>query len=300
MNTSQNQNDVGISYHDHKDVTSDKKYLKYQPREKNKILDLITSTLPSKHPEETVKRVLRAYRDHYLQNVPVIFQFEADQIAKRLTSESIFIDLGCWTGVLGKLVLDQISPKEYIGIDAGLWYTEISKEILPSTAKFRSFFILPDSAVDLNTLDKLYLDINDPVNTSGFYTRRAVAADNLSAMPIGKTMRPIDFANWLKTNYDLENLYLKMDIEGVDQELVLHLAENGVLPAVLHFELLEKFMMYWGPAKVVLEKYYDFIPPPNQPNQTYIIIAIRKGVSYNPTTLIYDKIAKTTEILGDL
>lgn len=276
---------------------SDKKYLKYRPREKNKIMDLIVSHEESVSSPEQILDTLRKHRDHFLVNQPGVFKMEAEQIVKRLSPASILIDVGCWTGVLGKITLDLakavgVEPAAYLGIDAGLYYTKVAAEILPPPAKFRSFYIFPDSAVELNLVDKLYFDLFDPLNTSGFYTRRVVPKEKLSAMPVGKNIRPCDFALWLKGNYDLAKLYLKLDIEGVDHEVVHELVYYEALPEVLHFELLEKFTLYWEKPAAMLATKYDFVPPSLQPNETYIIIAVRKGSKLKPATITYHKQTK--------
>lgn len=283
--------------------TFDKKYLKYTPREKNKIMDLIVSEEESVTTPVQILTTLRQHRNHFMKNQPEIFVVEANQIVKRLKPTSTLVDVGCWTGVLGWMVLNKAkalgrTPKEYLGIDAGLYYTQVAAEILP-TAKFRSFFIFPDSAVELNLVNKLYFDIFDPLNTSGFYTRRVVPKERLSAMPIGKTIRPCDFAFWLKHNYVLDDLYLKLDIEGVDHEVVHELIHYDVLPEVLHFELLEKFTMYWEKPSKLLETKYNFIAPACLPDETYIIIATRKGSNMSPTTVVYNKRTKAVTIQGD-
>lgn len=283
---------------------SDKKYLKYQPREKNKIMDLIISEEESVSTPEEILATLRRHRNHFLVNQPGVFVVEADQIVKRLKSTSTLIDLGCWTGVLGRMVLDKAealnrTPREYLGIDAGLYYIQVAAEVIPPPAKFRSFFIFPDSAVELNLVNKLYFDIFDPLNTSGFYSRRVIPKEKLSAMPIGKTIRPCDFAIWLRNNYELEHLYLKTDIEGIDHELVHELIRYDTLPEVLHFELLEKFTSYWDKPSKLLAMKYDFIPPACLPDETYIIVAVRKGSGLSPTTITYNKRTKAVSIQGD-
>jgi hypothetical protein len=269
--------------------------LKYKARDRNKILDLITTIPESAVPEDQVKKILRLHRDHYLANPINVFEYEVEEIVSRTDENTTLIDLGCWTGVLGRQVLDRVKPKLYVGIDAGLWYCEIAKEIMPPECKFRSFYVLPASAVDLVNVDKIYFTVEDPLNTSGFYTRRIIEQEKLAAMPVGKTIRPVDFALYLKSNYDLENLYLKMDVEGVDQEIVQELIRTDTLPKVVHFEMLEKFTPYWEETKFLLEMKYDFIGMPDRPNCTGIIVAVRKGSGLKPATIIWDKTTKQLE-----
>lgn len=271
-------------------ISSDRaSLLKYTPREKNRILDLITSEAESVAGEAEVRRVLRAHRDHFLAHRIGVFEHEVEEIVRRLTPASTFVDVGCWTGVLAYQVLEQVTPTAYLGVDAGLWYVELAREILPDWCRFRSFYLLPDSAVDLNRIDKLYFTLADPLNTSGFYTRRVFAQDRLAAMPVGKTMRPVDFAAYLQQNLDLARTYLKVDIEGVDQDLVRALVRSEVVPQVLHFELLEKFTSYWPETRAALQTRYEFVDVPERPGTTAIVVAIRKGESLAPATLLWDK-----------
>lgn len=272
--------------------------LTYKARDKNRIMDLVTTEAGSIADEFHVKAVLRAHRDHFLTHRISVFEREVSQITQRLGPESTFIDLGCWTGVLGRLVLNAVTPAVYMGIDAGLWYVQIAREIMPPWCKFRSFYLLPDSAADVNRVDKLYFTLEDPLNTSGFYTRRAVAQDKLAAMPVGKTIRPIDFAHYLQANFDMARLYLKMDIEGVDQELVQALIKSDTLPQVLHFEMLEKFMAYWPETREALASRYDFIDLPESTDTTGIIVAIRKGEAFAPATITWNKSTKAITTLA--
>jgi hypothetical protein len=263
--------------------------LSYTPREKNRILDLITTEAGSVADEQEVKGVLRAHRDHFLRHRVEVFESEVAQIAARMGAGSTLVDVGCWTGVLGRLVLERVRPAGYLGIDAGRWYVDIAREVLPEWCRFRSFYIVPDSAVDLARIDKIYFTLEDPLNTSGFYTRRVWPQDKLAAMPVGKTMRPIDFAHYLRHNLDLEHLYLKTDIEGVDQELVQALIRDGTLPQVLHFEMLEKFMPYWPQTREALQRAYDFVDLPGEPDTTAIVVAVRKGEPLRPATIVWNK-----------
>lgn len=266
--------------------------LKYTPRNRNPILDLITSEPESIAGEPEVRHVLRAHRDYFLANRIGVFDHEVAEIAARLAPTGTLVDLGCWTGVLASQVLECVTPKAYVGIDGGRWYVDLAREILPAWCQFRSFYLLPDSAVDLNRIDKLYFTLQDPLNTSGFYTRRAIDQDRLAAMPVGKAMRAVDFAAWLAQNHDLASLYLKIDIEGVDQDVVRSLVRTETLPQVLHFELLEKFMHNWSGTRELLATRYDFIDVPVRPNTTAIVIAIRKGESLRPASILWDKASR--------
>jgi hypothetical protein len=263
--------------------------LKYKPRDKNPILDLITSEAASIASEMEVWRVLRTHRDYFLENRIGIFEHEAAEIGERLTPDATLIDLGCWTGVLAAQVLERVLPRAYVGIDAGQWYVELAREFLPDWCQFRSFYLLPDSAVDLCRLDKLYFTLQDPLNTSGFYIRRVVPQERLAAMPVGKAMRPVDFAGWLRHNHDLARLYLKIDIEGVDQDVVRALIRTEALPQVLHFELLEKFKHRWPVTRGLLAARYDFVDVALPLDSTAIIIAVRKGEPLRPATILWDK-----------
>lgn len=266
--------------------------LTYTAREKNKIMDLITTEAESIIPQAEVMRILRLHRDHFLKNPISVFEHEVAQIVARLTTEMALIDLGCWTGVLGHQVLQKVTPKEYVGIDGGLWYVDVAREILPPTAKFRSFYIVPDSAADINRVTKIYFTPHDPLNTSGFYTRRVYQQKELAAMPAGKTIRPVDFAFWIRDNFNVAEVYLKTDIEGVDQELVQALCKYDILPKVIHFEMLEKFMPYWPATRELLQAQYDFVDMPTRSNCTGIIVAVRKNSGLTPSTMIWDKTTK--------
>lgn len=266
--------------------------LKYKPRDKNKLLDLVTTETGSVVDEQRVKAVLRAHRDYFLANKVQVFQEEARQIVQRLGPDSTFVDLGCWTGVLAHHVLEAVTPAAYVGIDAGRWYIDVAREILPAWCKFRSFYLLPDAAADLARVDKLYFTLEDPLNTSGFYIRRVIAQDRLAAMPVGKTVRPVDFAHYLRDNFAVDKLYLKMDIEGIDPELVLALTRTQLIPQVLHFEMLERFMPYWPEVGAALAPHYEFVDFPPAPNTTAIVVAVRKGEPFAPATLVWDKATK--------
>lgn len=270
--------------------------LLYKARDKNQILDLITTETPSIIGEDEVKKILRLHRDYFIANPIKIFEYEVNEIVQRISSKTTLIDLGCWTGVLGRQILDRVTPRLYVGIDAGIWYCEVAKEIMPPECKFRSFYVIPDSAVDLAHVDKIYFNPEDPLNTSGFYTRRVIPQDKLAAMPTGKTIRPIDFAHFLKSNYDLEDLYLKTDVEGVDQEIVQALIKSKTLPRVIHFEMLEKFKLrFWEDTRKLLKQHYKFIEVPDRINYCGIIVAVRMDSGLTPTTIIWDKTTKQIE-----
>ena len=161
------------------------------------------------------------------------FYLESVQISNFINKYKIpyYFDIGCWYGILLNYVLEQNTSVQAIAIDAVKSFIDISQVNCYdlNRSNFYNFAIVPESLEDntpflLNTID---------TSKSGFDTIGYPVRNTKSI----KLKEFIDFPNM---RYMLNNSYLKLDLEGIDFEILKDIFSNFLKPKAIHFEVLKR------------------------------------------------------------
>ncbi|MDY0090716.1 MAG: hypothetical protein RBR78_10180 [Flavobacteriaceae bacterium] len=161
------------------------------------------------------------------------FYLESVQISNFIKKYRIpyYFDIGCWYGILLNYVLKQNSSVQAIAVDAVKKFIDISQFNCYdlNRSHFYNFAIVPENIKDdtpfiLNTID---------TSKSGFDTIGVPIRDT-------KAIRFKEFIDFPNMKYMLNNSYLKLDLEGIDFDILKDIFNSNIKPKVIHFEVLKR------------------------------------------------------------
>lgn len=160
-----------------------------------------------------------------------IHRGEARLIAKTYRAGGCdeLLDLGCSTGVLAYRILELVKPKRYVGFDANPFCVEHTLQLLRSSypelpITVTASTIIPDH---LSSKTRVKGKVNDLVNTSSVYTTLPGAVEfDSPPMTVQDIVRDIS-----------PSTFLKIDIDGVDVDIISELIRSNRLPRAFQFEL---------------------------------------------------------------
>lgn len=162
-----------------------------------------------------------------------VYLNEARMIARTYKAAGCteIIDLGCSTGVLGLRMIQQTNPSRYVAIDANPYCVDHANMLLeqevPKTPKeFHKYTIMP-SYIDPNT--KVRGAIQSLIHTSSLFT--------VSDQTIEFDTPALHVDNVV--NYIRPTSFVKIDVEGVDLDIVVSFLNQNLLPPAFQFEVQE-------------------------------------------------------------
>jgi hypothetical protein len=181
-----------------------------------------------------------------------VFDTEAEYIVTlaKLENATAVIDFGCWVGVLASEVRKRWPElPHYQLIDAVPYYIKKAKTILmqddiPSI----EVTLIPD---DFNgeVPTTMLISSYDTLNSSSIYSKDFLNASTKTANVTMKLAPVNTVGEFVKDNDSLfsKNNYVKIDLDGVDIDLVNSIINANFSPAVVQFEV-------WNSYKPAYEK----------------------------------------------
>lgn len=175
-----------------------------------------------------------------------IFVREADYIKKTCEKNNLsrIVDFGCWTGVLASEIFNtDIKIDNYHLIDASPFYINCAKTMLdgkPITSECVT--LIPPSFKQPNPTSML-VHPYDTLNSSSIYSRFFLSEEVKNANVTVPISNPTPLNDFLKSNKNLfsDSCYVKIDLDGVDIELVRGIFEHCYLPGAIQFEVWHSF-----------------------------------------------------------
>ena len=181
----------------------------------------------------------------------------------------VIIDLGFNVGSFYKKIETNIKFKKY-------WGFEIQEDLFKKSKEFsnESLEVLHEAAMDYdgNTVyyePKLNMEFK---NDTARYIRKklhllfrrnfkggsTLMKDKKNISHIGLPVRAIDFSNWLKKHVNKnDHIFLKVDIEGAEYQLLEHLISTGNL------SLIHSIAVEWHSNKFGLENEAQYLSRKN-------------------------------------
>ena len=175
-----------------------------------------------------------------------VFREEARYIQRTCEKSNLkrVTDLGAWAGVLAKEVFDTgIKLDNYHLVDAASIYLDRAQALLqnfPTTQELVT--LLPQGYVG-HPPKTMLVNAFDTVNTSSIYSEHfvspAVKEINCRVDLADSQMVP----DYVKNNPDkfAQDTYVKIDLDGVDINLVEEIIHQGLEPGAIHFEVWHVF-----------------------------------------------------------
>jgi FkbM family methyltransferase len=157
---------------------------------------------------------------------------ESEIISQQIRKHKIstYIDIGCWYGFLLKNVMLKNMNINTIAIDAIPAFTKIAKSNCPSKkASFFTYAIVPSSTYENEDFN---LNLSDS-SKSGFES----AGFRIPGL------RRITLSDWIAEECSINvinNSYLKIDLEGLDFNILRSTLSKDVHPIVIHFEVVNR------------------------------------------------------------
>lgn len=155
---------------------------------------------------------------------------ESEVIAKFIRSLALthYIDVGCWYGFLLRNVLARCSPLRVIAVEAVPEFAEYARRSLedPTRVEFRRAVLAP------------YGHAEQPFRIHGQDTSKSgIGASDGEIMNDAEPVSLLTVLNDL-TREELAASYLKLDLEGIDEQVVAEILESGWRPGAIEFEII--------------------------------------------------------------
>lgn len=159
---------------------------------------------------------------------------EANVIATvlRASEISVYADLGCWFGFLLGSVLSRCTVSRAVAIDGVPAFLRYAGSTIPhDNVEFLNAIIIPRGSNPNTTEYRV-----DPSDSS----KAGVQASNgplVEGVPI---MTVEDLAEFPTIREALNAGYVKIDLEGIDLDIVCDIVELGFRPRAIHFEVVRR------------------------------------------------------------
>ena len=190
----------------------------------------------SKNIPDWLEKVLVTQQRKHFNNLSHQY-YETAIIKEFYTANSCntFIDMGCWLGVLSASVKQAVNPNRIILIDAVPAYLYMAKQLLIQEKLSSSVEIIEMSIIDsLQFPTFITVDLEDTISTSSI--KNCQDQSNVTVnLPIANPKTSKDAAIEI-AELASDNVYLKMDLDGVDYSLLQELLNIGYFPSVIQFE----------------------------------------------------------------
>ena len=181
-----------------------------------------------------------------------VFDTEAEYIVTlaKLEKATAVVDFGSWVGVLASEVLKRWPElSHYQLIDAVPYYiTKAKAMLMRDNIPSIEVTLIPDDFKGEHPTTML-ISAYDTLNSSSIYSKHFLSA-NVKTANVTMKLAPVSTVGaFVKENGSLflENNYVKIDLDGVDIDLVNSIIDAGYTPAVIQFEV-------WNSFKPVYEK----------------------------------------------
>jgi hypothetical protein len=177
-----------------------------------------------------------------------VFREEARYIERTCQVENLHrvIDFGSWCGVLAHNVLATGVPLDnYHLVDCAPIYMEIALAHLGEThtpVTHELVTLVPNSVARRPVT--MLVDSYDTLNTSSIYSEHFVREPVKQAnvrVPLANALTLNEYVTGHLTMFNSDT-YVKIDLDGVDLDLVDSILDNDCLPGAIHFEV-------WNPFK---------------------------------------------------
>ena len=223
-----------------------------------------------------------------------VFDEEAENIVSiaKLENATEVIDFGCWVGILANEVLKRWPElTTYHMIDAVPYYINKAKELLQRTdLPCTEVTLIPNEfkgVIPTSILVHPYDTLNSSSIYSSYFLDEKIKAANVT-MPCAPVKRVTEF---VQANPQLfaGNQYVKLDLDGVDMDLVNSFIDQGHRPAVIQFEVWNAFKPGYDKLKEKLTKLGYMFPDVNIKVHQHFSVAVGKhnwwAVGYDNVTI---------------
>lgn len=223
-----------------------------------------------------------------------VFDSEAEHMVTlaKLENATAIVDFGCWVGVLASEVLKRWPElSSYHLIDAVPYYISKAKDMLmrddmPST----EITLIPDTYKEAPPTTML-VHPYDTLNSSSIYSKHFLD-EKIKSANVTVSLAPAKkVSEFVKSNSNLfsTNNYVKIDLDGVDMNLVNAVIDAGNQPAVIHFEVWNAFKPAYDKLKDRLTALGYVFPDMNIKIHQHFSVAVSKhhwwAVGYDNVTL---------------
>lgn len=172
-----------------------------------------------------------------------VFTEEARYIAQTCYRNNIrnILDLGCWTGVLACDVLGTgIKLDNYHLVDAVPYYLDRACELFKDIPQVthEAVTILPPSYLG-DPPKEMLIHPYDTLNTSSLYSEHFLSSrvkHTCLHVPLAESSSITQYVTDNLDRFGI-NTYVKIDLDGVDVELVAEIIKRGLQPGGLQFEI---------------------------------------------------------------
>ena len=198
-----------------------------------------------------------------------VFAKEADYIKLMCERNDIkkIVDFGCWTGILAKEIFDTgIKLDNYHLIDAVPFYMNKALEILADQPEVTHELVtlLPPSFKGTPPTTML-IHPYDTLNSSSIYSNYFLK-DDVKQANVRLPMAPSQaLTDYITKNADQlgSNTYVKVDLDGVDIEMVSEMIKAGVRPGAVQFEVWNTFKGGYTKIIKIIEELGYKVPAAN-------------------------------------
>lgn len=175
-----------------------------------------------------------------------VFVEEANYIKQTCERNDIknIVDFGCWTGILASEIFDTgVELNNYHLVDAVSFYMNKALELLadkPVTHELLT--LLPPSykgAPPTSMLVHPYDTLNSSSIYSGYFLKEEIKQANVR-LPLAKSMTITDYIKNNKDRFGADT-YVKVDLDGVDIEMLAEILRAGLTPGAVQFEVWNSF-----------------------------------------------------------
>lgn len=174
------------------------------------------------------------------------FVEEAEYIKKTCEKNNLtnIVDFGCWTGVLASEVFNTgLNISNYHMIDAVPYYVNIAKYMLSDKPITTECVTLIPSNYKSEFPKSILVHPYDTLNSSSIYSQyflnEQIKKANVT-VPVSNCQLVEDFVDNNKQRFS-EDSYIKIDLDGVDIELVKQILSKNLKPGAIQFEVWNSF-----------------------------------------------------------
>jgi hypothetical protein len=237
----------------------------------------------SKNPPYWLEKVLITQQRKHFNNLSHQY-YETAIIKEFYTANSCntFIDMGCWLGVLSASVKQAVDPNRIILIDAIPTYLYMAKQLLIQENLASGVDIIEMSVIDSLQFPKfITVDLEDTINTSSI--KNCQNQSNITVnLPIANPKTSKDAAIEI-ADLAPDNVYLKMDLDGVDYSFLQALLNICYFPSVIQFEAWMFDRNYGATCLSILEQFSAVgykVPSPDELKRSRILNIIISKQAY--------------------
>lgn len=155
---------------------------------------------------------------------------ESEVITKFIRSLGLthYIDVGCWYGFLLRNVLARCSPERVIAVEAVPEFAEYARRSLedPSRVEFRRAVLAP-----YGRAEHPFRIHDQDTSKSGLGATEGEIMNDAEPVSLLSVLGDL-------TKEEIAASYLKLDLEGIDEQVVAEILESGWRPGAIEFEII--------------------------------------------------------------